>query len=190
MASPRKSRTTRAARAESVKAEEIVETAEVVTTSSSLQNAVENGATVSESVVSESVNGDVKEPENVRIEIQETVEQNADMEITTTNVKIDLPAEHPELPEPEDPTELIEEAKKIVEEAKKLEDGVSGSKSKRKAEEMSKDENEEVAEPSVERPAKLARTVSTTEQKLAKEQVTRKALVGLGVMAAIGFVLS
>lgn len=188
MASPRKSRTTRAAKAESLRAEEIFETPKATTASSALQNVLENGTNASESVASESVNGEMKDSNTVRIEVQETVEQNGDVETTTTNVKVDVPADHPELPVPEDPTKMIEEAKKMVEEANKYEGGpVKGVKSKRKAEELSKDENE-VAGPSRERPAKLARTMSTTEQKLAKEKVTRRALVGLTVMAAIGYI--
>lgn len=125
----------------------------------------------------------------MRIEVQETVEQNGEVETTTTNVKIDVPADHPELPEPQDPAKMIEEAKKMVEEAQKLESGSAKTvkSSKRKAEELSKDdEGKEV--PSEERPAKAAKKAYTTEQKLTKEKVTRRALVGLGVMAAIGYV--
>jgi len=184
MASPRKSRTTRSA----VKpdAEEVVETA----ATSLFQNTLENGAATSESVASESINGEVKEPDTVRIEVQETVEKDGDVETTTTNVKIDVPADHPALPTPEDPTELIESAKRMVEEAQKLEGGIvqPSKSSKRKVDEVSRDENEGKVE-LVERPAKQAKTTTyTTEQKLKKEQVTRRALVGLGVMAAIGYV--
>jgi hypothetical protein len=165
--------------------EEILETGKAT---SALQNAIENGTNVSESVASESVNGEQKELDTVRIEVQETVEQNGDVETTTTNVKIDVPADHPELPTPEDPAKLIEEAKKMVEEARELEGNTaSSSKSKRKAEELSKDEDENAEAES--RPSKVAKTY-TTEQKLSKEKVTRRALVGLGVMAAIGYVLN
>jgi hypothetical protein len=184
MASPRKSRTTRAAKAEAVHLEEMFE-AQTTATSSALQSALENGTTASESIASESVNGEVKEVETVRIEVQETVEQNGDVETTTTNVKIDVPANHPAPLEPEDSTKMIEEARRMVQEA--TGGAVTTSKPKRKVEEISRDENE-VEELRPERPAKLARTMSTTEQKLAKEKVTRRALVGLGVMAAIGYV--
>ncbi|KAF2265827.1 apses transcription factor-like protein [Lojkania enalia] len=188
MASPRKSRTTRSTpKPEASKMEEVVETAKTATATSALQNVIENGTTASESVASESVNGEVKEPESVRIEVQETVEQSGELETTTTSVKIDVPADHPELPTPEDPTKMIEEAKKMVDEAKKLEGGAvqSAKSSKRKVEELSKDEEPEAAE-AEERPAKQAKVAYTTEQKLTKEKVTRRALVGLGVMAAIG----
>jgi hypothetical protein len=188
IASPRKSRSTRAAKVEVLDLSEDVMESKPILAASALQNVVENGTTASESVASESVNGEAKETvETVRIEVQETVEQQGDTERTTTNVKIDVPADHPELPEPEDPTKMIEEARKMVEQANELDGGAAKtSKSKRKAGDLSKDENEP-EETRPERPAKLARTKSTVEQKLVKEKVTRRALVGLGVMAAIGY---
>lgn len=185
IATPRKPRSTRAAKAaEVVQTEEIVEATQITTASSALQNIIENGTTVSESVASESVSGEVKEQETVRIEVQETVEQNGEVETKTTNVKIDVPADHLELREPEDATELIRQATAMVEEANKLDgDAAKMTTSKRKAEEL-EDEDEVDVRP--QRPVKLARTVSTVEQKLAKEKVTRRAMVGIGVMAAIG----
>lgn len=184
MATPRKSR--RAAKAGSVSAsnpEELVDRAVADAVSTAPQNTVENGVTPMESVASESVNGDAKESETVRIEVRETIEDTGDAEVTKTNVKIDVPADYPALPEPEDPAKMIEEARKMVEAANKLENTVAKS-AKRKVEELSLDENE-AAGPSLERPAKLARTKSTVEQKLAKEKVTRRALVGLVVMGAV-----
>jgi len=189
IATPRKPRSTRAAKAaEVVQTEEIVEATQITTASSALQNIIENGTTVSESVASESVSGEVKEQETVRIEVQETVEQNGEVETKTTNVKIDVPADHLELREPEDATELIRQATAMVEEANKLDgDAAKMTTSKRKAEEL-EDEDEVDVRP--QRPVKLARTVSTVEQKLAKEKVTRRAMVGIGVMAAIGYVVA
>ncbi|KAF2708838.1 apses transcription factor-like protein [Pleomassaria siparia CBS 279.74] len=184
MASPRKSRTTRSA----VKpdAEGTVQVA-TVAAASALSNIIENGDNASEPVVSVSINGEVKDADTVRIEVQETVEKEGNVETTTTHVKIDVPSDHPALPNPEDPTELIESAKRMVEEAQKLEGGAVRS-SKRKVEEVSKGDDEHGATIElVERPAKQVKTAAyTTEQKLKKEQVTRRALVGLGVMAAIG----
>jgi hypothetical protein len=154
---------------------------------SALQAAIENGASAPESVASESVNGEQKEVDTVRIEVQETVEKDGDVETTTTNVKIDVPVDHPELPEPEDPTKMIEEAKKMVEQARELDAGAAtSSKSKRKMQDLTKDDGETE---DLGRPAKKGKkTVYTTEQKLKKEKVTRRALVGVGIMAAIGFV--
>ncbi|KAF2009936.1 hypothetical protein BU24DRAFT_473095 [Aaosphaeria arxii CBS 175.79] len=200
IASPRKARTTRsAAKPESVNGEEILETAKALSATSALQRVIENGTAPAESTASESVNEDVakegevkdieaREPETVRIEIQETVEQDGDVETTTTNVKIDVPADHPELSTPEDPAKMIEEAKRMVEEARELDAQSSGvepiKSSKRKAKDLSKDDNE-TEEAAEDRPAKQARTY-TTEQRLKKEKVTVKAFIGLGVMTAIG----
>jgi hypothetical protein len=170
-----------------MKAEEIFQSTATESPSSAL---VSNGIKQSESVAS-SVNGDVKEAqdgevksETVRIEVKETVEQKGDSEVTTTNVQIDVPASHPELREPEDPAKMIEEAKRMVEEARELDAGASGlltSSSKRKVEEVLDAEELEA-----ERPSKLSKKLYTTEQKLTKEKVTRRALVGLTVMAALG----
>jgi hypothetical protein len=191
IATPRKPRTTRGA----VKsAEELLESS-ASKAASALQNVIANGAELDDSVASESVNGEVKEVEQseevvkegtVHIEVQQTVEQNGNVETKSTNVKIDVPHSHAELPEPEDPTRMIEEARRMVEEAQKL-DAASSSdiikSSKRKVEEVI--EEEELAE---ERPSKAARRAYTTEQKLAKEKVTRRAFVGIFAMAAIGYV--
>jgi hypothetical protein len=185
MASPRKSR--RTPKPEVAKAEETTETQRVSSATSALQHVLENGTTASESVASESVNGEARPEESVRIEVQETVEQNGEVETTTTNVKIEVPAEHPELPTPEDPQKMIEQAKRMVEVAKKLDGNASQAvkSSKRKADELSKDDEGTEDEPAA-RPAKHAKI--EVEQKLTKEKVTRRALVGLGVMAAIGYV--
>lgn len=186
IATPRKSRATRG-RSEAMKAEEIFQSTATESPSSAL---VSNGLKQSESVAS-STNGDVKEAqdgdlksETVRIEVKETVEQKGDSEITTTNVQIDVPATHPELREPEDPAKMIEEAKRMVEEARELDAGASStlaSSSKRKVGEVLDEEELEA-----ERPTKLSKKLYTTEQKLTKEKVTRRALVGLTVMAALG----
>ncbi|KAF2855855.1 apses transcription factor-like protein [Plenodomus tracheiphilus IPT5] len=180
IATPRKARTTRNA----VKSDESLETA---TPGSVLQNHIANGATPSDSAAS-SVNGDVKEDEvkegTFRVEIQETTETNGNVETTTTNVKLDVPHSHSELPEPEDPMKMIEEAKRMVAEAQLLEAGSSEGVikvSKRRIEEVV-----DAAELAEERSSKAAKVAYTTEQKLTKEKVTRRALVGLGVMAAIG----
>lgn len=177
IATPRKPRTKKATEVVHTEEMEVVETATGVA-ASALQEAIENGTTLSAPA-----DGDAREQETVRIEVQETIEHDGDIETKTTNVKVDVPADHPELLEPEDPAELIKQARAMVEEANKLDgvDATKGAVSKRKAEELGEDEA--AARP--QRPAKLARTQSTLEQKLAKEKVTRRALVGVAVMTAI-----
>jgi hypothetical protein len=195
LATPRKPRATRGGKTEVMKAEELLESS-ASKAANALQNVIANGADLDGSVASGSVNGDVNEAEpkedtvkegTVRVEVQETVEQNGGVETTTTNVKIDVPHNHSELPEPEDPVRMIEEAKRMVAEARKLDGGSSSGvarTSKRKVDEVVDDD-----ELAAGRPSKTARVAYTTEQKLTKEKVTRRALVGLGVMAAIGYAL-
>lgn len=194
IATPRKPRTTRgAAKSEIMKAEELLESS-ASKAASALQKVIANGGE-DEPVAEESVNGEVKEVETqepdvndvkegtVRIEVQETVETTGDVETKTTKVNIDVPHSHPELPEPEDPIKMVEEARRVVAEANKLEGGSSSvvKSLKRKADEVV--EEDEVA---TARPSKAARVAYTTEQKLTKEKVTRRAFVGLTVMVAIG----
>ena len=181
IATPRKSRATRG-RSEAMKQEEIFQSTATESPSSAL---VTNGATQSESVAS-SVNGDVKEDaksETVRIEVNETVEKKGDSEVATTNVQIDVPASHPELREPEDPAKMIAEAKRMVEEARELDAGASSTltQPKRRIEDVLDAEELEA-----ERPTKLSKKLYTQEQKLAKEKITRRAMVGFAVMAVFG----
>ncbi|KAI4669330.1 uncharacterized protein J4E79_001373 [Alternaria viburni] len=191
-ATPRKSRATRSAMKP-----DLTKADEAVTPSSALQAIIANGTTPSESVAS-SVDGDVKEKEavsepktepdvkegTVHIEVEQTVETNGDTEKTSTNVTVDVPHSHAALPEPEDPTAMIEEAKRMVAEAQRLEGDSSANvtkSTKRGIEDVL--EAEDLA---AERMSKLAKVAYTTEQKLTKEKVTRRALVGMGVMAIIG----
>jgi hypothetical protein len=176
MATPRKPRAKKATEVVQTEEMEIVETTSGASAASALQHVTENA------------DGDERAQETVRIEVQETIEKDGDIETKTTNVKVDVPANHPELREPEDPADLIKQAKAMVEEANKLDgvDTTKGAVSKRKAEALGEDEV--AGRP--QRPAKLARTHSTIEQKLMKEKVTRRALVGVAVMTAITYALT
>lgn len=182
IASPRKSRKTRSSAQPEATAPAVQtpESESAEKASSKLQE-VMNGTQEPDSVASESVNGDA-----VRIEVQETVEQNGEVETTTTNVKVDLPADAPKMDLPDNPEDMIRKAKEMVEEANKLEGRANGVKvaSKRKADELEVDEE---SEKSLDQPAKK---VKKLEQQVKKEKVTARALIGLGAVAAIGFVLS
>lgn len=181
IASPRKSRTTRnSARTESAKTEsaktESAKTESSAKITTALENVLENGTQASESVLSESVDG-----ETVKIEVEETVEQNGEVETTTTTVKVDIPADHPQLPLPENTEDMIAKAKEMVEEANKLEGNlVNGVKaSKRKADDLEADDEEiDVAE----QPAKKVKV----QEELKEKSVMSKALIGLLGIAAIG----
>lgn len=199
IATPRKPRTTRGGlKSEVQKIEETIESS-ASKAASALQNVIANGADIDidDSVASDSVSGEVKEVESkeggvkdgvVHIEVQETVETEGNVETKSTNVSIDVPHSHAELPEPEDPAKMIAEARRMVEEAQKLEAGSSSDvikSSKRKVEEIV-----EEGELEQDRPSKSARTVYTTEQKLVKEKVARRAMFGVFAMAAIGYGLN
>ncbi|EDU41919.1 APSES transcription factor [Pyrenophora tritici-repentis] len=193
-ATPRKSRSTRSGmKPDATKGDDLYASFGAVTPSTALQTSIANGTTPSVS----SFDGDVKEKEvdeteseqevkegTVHIEVQQTVETNGDTEKTSTNVTVDVPHDHPALPEPEDPAALIAEAKRMVAEAQKLDEESSAGpvkSTKRGIEDVLDDED--IAE---ERLNKLAKVAYTTEQKMTKEKVTRRALVGVGIMAAIG----
>ena len=180
---------------DATKGDDLFGSLEAVTPSTALQTTIANGATPSVS----SFDGDVKEKEveevepvsepdvkegTVHIEVQQTVETNGDTEKTSTNVTVDVPHDHPALPEPEDPAALIAEAKRMVAEAQKL-DAESSARPVKSAKRGIEDvlDAEDIAE---ERLNKLAKVAYTTEQKMTKEKVTRRALVGVGIMAAIG----
>lgn len=187
MATPRKPRATRNAVKADSKAEESFES---ITPSSALQTHIADTTTPSDPT-SASANGAVNEAKEdevkegtFHVEVQETTETADNVEITTTNVKLDVPYSHPELPEPEDPTEMIEKARRMVAEAKSPDAGASDGTirvSKRRIEEVM-----DAAELAEERSSKAAKVACTTEQKLTKEKVTRRALVGVTVMVAIG----
>jgi len=176
MASPRKPRGTRG---RATKAEEAASEA----ASSALQNAISNGITDTEETPapevggSEALNGDV-----VRVEVDEDVEQNGDIEITHTTVRVEMPANAPELPLPESTEEMIAKAREMVEEANRLEDTrTSNVKAlKRKADEIEEDEDESAYE------VVRAKRVKQLEVTVKKERVRTRALFGIVAAAAVG----
>ncbi|KAK7713187.1 hypothetical protein SLS57_007518 [Botryosphaeria dothidea] len=173
IASPRKPRTTRKSAKEARES-----------TPSALSKEVESTPAPSEPT--ESVNGEATQAgaDKVRVEVDETVTKEGETETTITAVKVDVPADHPELPLPESPEEMIANARKMVEEANKAEG--SRSSSKRKAEELSP-EDEEADENAMEvQPVKKTKVL---EEELRKERVRSKAFMGLSATLAIGFVV-
>ena len=113
--------------------------------------------------------------------MESNIEVKGDTETTTTNVKIEMPKGAPELPLPESPEEMIAKAKEMVEEARKLDGESSTSASKRKAEELD-DESDEAGD-NVLQPAKKARLL---EEKLKREKVRTRAMIGVAATLAIG----
>ncbi len=163
--SPRKSRTSKASKeSNAVHARDA---------SASLQSALNDAASIADS---ESIDGD-----KVRVDVESIVKTNGETESTTTKVKIEMPGGAADLPLPESPEAMIQKAKEMVEEAKKI-DGVSTSMaSKRKAEELDDEDEEEGI--NLLQPAKKTRLL---EQEIKKEKVRKRALFGVAATLAIG----
>ncbi|KAL9610815.1 MAG: hypothetical protein Q9167_004515 [Letrouitia subvulpina] len=164
--SPRKKRGAKETKAQSAK------TAKEV--SATLQDTLETAASVADA---ESVDG-----EKVKVEVDTAVQVNGETETTTTNVKVEMPAGSAQLPLPEDPDEMVRQARKMVEEANKLEGNSSKSVKKRKAQALEEEESDEEADRQLQ-PAKKARLA---EQELKKERVRNRALIGVAATVAIG----
>lgn len=137
-------------------------------------------ASASEAPVDDAVPDDV-----VRVEVDEVVEKVDDVETVHTTVKVKMPSTHPDLPLPDTPEGIIEQAREMVEEGRRLEAAKSAnSKSlKRKVDEV---EDAEEAESSVVQPAKKARTETAMEATLKRERVKSRALVGIVTALAVG----
>lgn len=141
--------------------------------SASLQSALDDAA--STVAPSPSVDG-----EKVRVEVDSRVDVNGETETTHTNVTIEMPAGSPELPLPEDTEQMLETAKRMVEEARAL-DGEPSTKvaKKRKAEEV------ETSDIDAEMPVQPAKKARVLEEKLKREKVRTRALVGVTATLAI-----
>lgn len=141
--------------------------------SASLQAALDTAASTADS---ESV---VSEGDRVKVEVDSAIDVTGDTETTHTHVTVEMPKGFPELPLPEDTEKMIETAKKMVEEAKEL-DAESSSKpgKKRKAQDSNPDADTTLAV----QPAKKAKVL---EEKLKREKVRTRALVGVTATLAI-----
>ena len=176
VASPRK-RTTKAMKeANAAAAAEANET---------LQAALDTAA--SEPPVSEPASSEPPEPavspdEKVKIEVETSTSEQNGVETTTTNVSVEMPAGSAELPLPEDTEKMIEQAKQMVEEARKLESEGNGEakvSKKRKAEEGTEDDLDGAL------PVQPAKKAKVLEEKLRREKVRNRALVGVTATLAI-----
>lgn len=204
--SPRKSRQTRAVKEAAVAATNAA--------NASLQSALDTAAsTVDAESVNETVetngevNGEEKEvaveetkreskykirarkavppatDEKVKIDVESTTEVVDEVETTQTTVSVEMPALLPDLPPAEDTEQMIARAKEMVEEATKLQqdEGESSAASKkRKSDEVEDEEDEKTDTPA--QPTKKAKVL---EEKLRKERVRNRALVGVTATLAL-----
>ena len=201
IATPRKPRQTRAQKESSATSSSAA--------NESLQNTLDQAASTAESIAEEkeeelvAVNGDneiqeevdeqtvpVKkaQEENVKVNFESTVDVDTagDLETTRTNVFVEMPANTPELPLPEDTETMIATAKKMVEEATKLQEETSGnptsSKSSKKRKAAEEEDEDAEAEAASGQPTKRAKTLEHT---LRRERVRNRALFGVTATLAL-----
>jgi len=126
--------------------------------------------------------------ETVKVEVETTRSPRRggggdDEQIENTKVNIEMPADHPDLPIPDDTQEMVREARRMIAEAEKL-TGPSTGKGKRKAEEMI-DEDDEVG---LDGPAESSKRARKMEIELRKERIRKRAVAGIAASLAIGYV--
>jgi hypothetical protein len=118
------------------------------------------------------------ESEMVKVEVDQTVEVEGDTEVTHTNVTVQMPAGSPELPLPEDTEKMLETAKRMVEEAKTLESSPKISRKRKAADPEPSDIDAEL-------PAQPAKKARVLEEKLKREKVRTRAVLGVTATLAI-----
>ncbi|KAL2221868.1 putative apses transcription factor [Thermoascus aurantiacus ATCC 26904] len=211
LGSPRKSRQTRSAKEANVAAptaasatlQSALDTAASTADSESVDGAVEqNGEVNVEEKVAEEpeqkteTKSESKETaatevdEKVKEDAENTVEVRKDVEASQTSVSVEMPVSLPEPPPPEDMEKMIAKAKEMVEEATKqqaeAETAAASSSSpnaakKRKSDELVEEGEEQIADVRAQ-PTKKARVL---EEKLRRERVRNRALVGVTATLAL-----
>jgi hypothetical protein len=149
----------------------------------------EEAAAIAEEAAN-SINGELatatarQSTENVKVEVETVMQPSPDggEEIERTRVNIEMPAGLPELQLPNDAQEMLAQARAMVHEAEKI-NGTSSAKSKRKAEEMAEDDDEELDL----LPPKRVKAVQT---ELRKEKIKRRAITGIAAGLAFGYVFA
>lgn len=173
-ASPRKRQT---------KAQKEANLAHANAASASLQSALDDAASVAETETKAELPGlldsaPVAQDETVKVQVDQSVEVDGTTETTHTNVTVEMPAGSPELPLPEDTEKMLETARKMVEEAKTLE-GSPKITRKRKVQEP------ELSDIDVELPVQPAKKAKILEEKLKREKVRTRAVLGVTATLAI-----
>lgn len=119
--------------------------------------------------------------EKVTVNVESTTEVKDDVETTQTNVTVEMPVTLPDLPPAEDTQAMIAQAQKMVEEANKLQeqDATAESSSPKAAKKRKSDEVEEEEDENADKPAQPTKKARVLEDKLRKERVRNRALVGV-----------
>ena len=164
-ASPRKRQT---------KADKEAALANAEAASESLQSALNDAASGAAEESSPFMDG-----EKVKVEVDQSVDVTGNTETTHTNVTVEMPAGSPDLPLPKDTEKMLETAKQMVEEAKALEASPKLSR-KRKVEEI------EPSDIDAELPVQPAKKAKVLEEKLKREKVRNRAMVGVVATAVFG----
>ncbi|KAL1846277.1 hypothetical protein Plec18170_009266 [Paecilomyces lecythidis] len=197
--SPRKSRQTRAAKEAAVAAtnaanaslQSALDTAASTADTESVDGTVEtNGEVNGEEAEAETkpkssrsrARKAVSADETVKIDVQSTTDAADEVEATQTKVSVEMPALLPDVPAAEDTEQMIARAKEMVQEAAKLEqeNGESSAAAKKRKSDEVVDEEGETDTPA--QPTKKARVL---EEKLRKERVRNRALVGVTATLAL-----
>jgi hypothetical protein len=141
--------------------------------SAALQSTLDDAAS-STAVQGERLDG----VETVKVEVDQSVEINGDTETTHTNVTVEMPVGSSELPLPDDTEGMLETAKRMVDSAKTLDSSPKVSR-KRKVDEI------EPSDIDAEMPVQPAKKAKVLEEKLKREKVRTRALVGVTATLAI-----
>ncbi|KAF7158245.1 hypothetical protein CNMCM5623_003014 [Aspergillus felis] len=133
---------------------------------------------------------DEGEEEKVKVDIKTTADTVDDVRTTQTTISVEMPVSLPEAPSAEDTEKMIAKAKEMVEEAIKVQategeqpeaSSPKGAK-KRKTDVLSEDEEDDETRAASALRAKRAKVL---EEKLKRERVRNRALVGVTAVFAL-----
>ena len=126
--------------------------------------------------------------ENIHVDISSVLRTNGDVQTNYTDIKVDLPS-FPGVPEPERPEEMIARAQDMVDTAQRV-TGIGPpsmtTTKKRKADDFFDDDDDDESD----QPTPPSKRTKRLEEELKKEKVKARALIGLTVTLAIGYVFS
>lgn len=115
----------------------------------------------------------------VKVQVDQDVEVvNGDTSITHTNVTVEMPAGLPDLPLPEDTEAMLETARRMVAEAREI-DGIATNSRKRGIEDV------EPSDIDGELPVAPAKRARVLQEKLKREKVRTRAVIGVAASLAV-----